>query len=86
MPKNNKIYPHCISWKYAQGKYEPFNENADPRATGDPLRLVNGILPILLRAICPFCGGDFSVDYDYCATVTNIVHCPMCSMEIYIFC
>lgn len=33
-------------------------------------------------AECPYCHGLFGVDWTYLEHVDNIVHCPMCCMQI----
>jgi len=31
---------------------------------------------------CPYCHGFFGVDVTYLEQVDNVVHCPMCCMEV----
>jgi hypothetical protein len=31
---------------------------------------------------CPYCHGLFGVDITYLDQVDNVVHCPMCCMEV----
>lgn len=33
-------------------------------------------------ATCPYCNGIFGVDVTYLDQVDDVVHCPMCCMEI----
>jgi hypothetical protein len=31
---------------------------------------------------CPYCHGLFGVDWTYLEQVDNVVHCPICCMEV----
>jgi hypothetical protein len=62
-----------------------FDENADPRVCGIPFILDSlPNTPEMEYTTCPFCGGYFAVDSSYLDQVSDVIHCPMCCMEVII--
>lgn len=37
---------------------------------------------VIIEGECPYCHGLFAVDWTYIDQVDNIVHCPMCCMQV----
>jgi hypothetical protein len=70
------------TWKFRNGKHKSFNEGADPVVVSRHCYLGDAKTPVMEWASCPFCGGTFGVDADYINSVDDIIHCPICCMEV----
>lgn len=49
---------------------------------GESVYIGDATEPVLIYGKCPFCSGLFAVDSRYINDIDNVVHCPMCCMEV----
>ena len=59
-----------------------FDEKADPNVRGTEIIIDENEDLAMEMCVCPFCKGLFAVDWTYLEQVTNVIHCPMCCMEV----
>jgi uncharacterized protein YbaR (Trm112 family) len=61
-----------------------FNESASPFALGQEFDLPLDKERKMEYILCPFCHGDFAVDAYYLDEISDVIHCPMCCMEVFV--
>jgi hypothetical protein len=60
-----------------------FDETADCHAPSLEEVFIDKEKDLALDTVeCPYCKGLFGVDWTYLEQVDNVVHCPMCCMQV----